>query len=101
MYTMDRGLRGTDDDLYLDSFEPIEIDLHQKAAIEAQENGNIQRAREHYTTALDEIEEYREQVTYVKEKAELDQEDNEILEEIIEDLDELEQGVQSQLDRIH
>lgn len=97
---MEQGLKDSDGDLVLETFRPYKISLYQESAIEAQENGELDQARELYQNALDEIDEYRDNITEIKEEATLSDEDRRHLANMESDLDQLESSLRQQLEMI-
>jgi len=91
---------GIEDEVVLENLQLYKIAFYQETAATAAENGNYERAVELYRDALTEIEEYRNNLSDIRKRATLSDEDREHLAEMENDLDELEEGVQEQLDII-
>jgi len=89
-----------EENLLLKTFQPYKISFYQETAAAAAEKGDYEQATELYNSALEEIEEYRDNISEIRNRASLSEEDREHLTEMEDDLDQLEQGVQDQLEII-
>lgn len=97
---MEEGLKDSDDELVLETFRPYKISFYQETANEAREGGNLERAREFYQMALEEIEEYRANIEEVREEATLSEEERQHLADMERDLDQLEVSLTRQLETV-
>jgi len=89
-----------EDDLLLKTFQSYKISFYQETAAAAAEKGDYGRATEMYHSALEEIEEYRDNISEIRSRASLSEEDRKHLAEMEDDLDAIEQGVQEQLETV-
>lgn len=89
-----------DDEYLLKDLQKYKIAAYQTWGNEAFEDGDFETAEELYKRAIDEIEVYRENISEIRDQAALDQEDRRNLEALEEELDNLEQGIEEQLDAL-
>lgn len=88
------------DEVYLKNHQKYRIAACNTWGDEAFEDEDFETAEELYNQALEEIEVYRENISDIREQASLDQEDRQNLAQIEQDLDNLEQGIEEQMNRL-
>jgi DNA-binding transcriptional regulator GbsR (MarR family) len=88
------------DGITLDNYRKYRIAAYQTWADDAFEGERFEVAGQLYNRALDEIDAYRENITEIREEAELDEQDRETLQEMEEEITDLERGIEDRLEEI-
>lgn len=98
---MDSGASDHDNEIRLKNHLKYRIAAYNTWGDEAFKEGDLETAEELYNKAIEEIEEYRKNISDIRDQATLDQEDRHNLEELEQNLDHLEQGIEEQLSLLH
>lgn len=97
---MDSNTPEVSEGITLDNHRKYRIAAYQTWADEAFEDDRFEVATPLYVRALEEIYAYRENITDIRNQAELDDQDRKNLQEIEEGLNDLERGIQDRLEEI-
>lgn len=97
---MDSEVSNKDGDILLRDLQKHRIAFFMEGANEAYEREDYETAEELYTIAVDHIDEYRDNISDIRDRATLDEEDQRNLEQIESELTNIEQGIEEQLDSL-
>jgi len=88
------------DDLHLKNHQKYKILFYSVSGDEAFEAGDFETAEELYRRAIEEIGVYKDNIADIMDRATLDEEDLRNLEAMEDELDDLEEGIEEQLNAL-
>lgn len=98
---MEVGASDSPEEIHLNNHLKYRIAVYNTMGDEAFQEGEFETAEELYTKAIEEVEVYRENIVDIRERATLDEEDRQNLNELEQQLDNLERGIEEQLNLLH